>query len=35
MYSPNDLSQDINMDVSFNDSKLYIDLFNASLNTHI
>jgi len=35
MYSKNDLSQDINMDVSFNDNKLYIDLFNASLNTHI
>ncbi|MDD2907859.1 MAG: VCBS repeat-containing protein [Candidatus Gracilibacteria bacterium] len=35
MYSPNDLSQDISTNVGFKDSKLYIDIFNNSLNTHI
>lgn len=35
LYAPNDLSQDINLNVSFKDTKLYIDLFNSSLNTNI
>lgn len=35
MYSNNDLTQDLSMNVWFKDSKIYLDLFNSSLNTHI
>lgn len=35
MYSPNDLAQSIDTTVWFKGSKLYLDIFNNSLNTHI
>jgi len=35
LYAPNDLSQDINLNVSFKDTRLYLDIFNSALNTNI
>lgn len=35
MYSPSDLSQDISTNVLFESNKLFINLFNNSLNTYI